>query len=267
MPLIIKDISDRQLQRRIEGLARHSFFGNGKLRYPENKLKEFVEAVNEAERREISFNSINPNIKENDRFPELLTSNAAVRYTKKKYAEAFISGRVRLMRADGYCSAENKGVQDNEYRRDLYMRSQCKVKIAEVEYKVLEGVIHNKVFSDFSPVRHFYNLSLSSEISQRLQRNFCADVCIKINDLDEFWNRFVEAVKRNHTDRWLKIGSISYYDALGVDLREEELMFAKDLYYSYQSEVRIVSVLKDVDDEWIEFGLGDLGDIVSLTSL
>jgi len=120
----------------------------------------------------------------------------------------------------------------------------------------------------------YYLKSFSASCSPKLFSEFNADVCISINDYEDFINRIINRLKTNKQPLFFFSGLVQYYSPLSaqpiIDITQKT-QFIKDKQYKEQQEYRIVIIpvktpkLEPIPERY-SITIGNIEDITSIHS-
>lgn len=179
---------------------------------------------------------------------------ALIKYGKQKWNRAiFEHGAIRLMPASSYADPSlNAATKDNELEVHLFDEYGCARKFV---------------------VNDYYVVCMAAVYDYRLFRDFDADSCLVIHDVDEFRKRVLGAVQGQIglSIRKVIATPVYYVDPHNAILPEdpEELYFTKHFRYAYQKEYRLVIVprVTSILFSPIKLNVGSLRDIAELVSV
>jgi len=234
-------LTDEQITSRLWNLAKGACFIDGKLFTSGNVQPEFDSTYIEIKRRGLPV-AIPPIIHPADSNP-ILHNTAFVRYDKKDRLKELISGKVNFGNANQYREQENPAQRDDEVARASHYPDQS-LKIGEITYPANNLIRTNHYGSATGKFPYYHFLSLTTEESHKLQRDFKAEGYILISDFDQFYETIHTALKKVLVNFKLKFGYIEYYDDLMPRrfVSRDDFEFAKSIHYKYQNEARIVLI-------------------------
>jgi len=237
----IQEFTIGDLHERLQGLAKCGFISEGKFFIPSDVEEAFWEAHDEAQRRgSMPKLEIEDLIQPDDPVP-IFHSTKIVRYSKRRYLDAFRSGTVFFGSAQSYATLPNKAQRDDELHRSWHGPNRT-ILIGETPYPASNIVFKQPIKQRNGDFTHYHSIFFSSEESAKLQRAFDAEGYVLIHDYSEFYgiiseklSEFVPAL--NWGSSWVKY----YDDKINPSFTKiTDIVFSKSLSYRFQREARLV---------------------------
>jgi len=201
---------------------------------------------------------------------KLMMGEYLVKYGKSKHLSQVMDvGKIRVNPASYYDDPSlNQAIQDKELEQKIYFPKGTKLKrqMDSGNYEEIKGIL-NISYTDKSPT-DFYVYCLTKSYQHRLFDDFNYDACVLICDVNEFFRRFLDSLKKTYSDWFLASGEVQYYDPFFLS-SPLNIPFSKHFRFWYQGEFRIVFKPKSPIEklEPIDFYIGRLDDCCELILL
>lgn len=171
------------------------------------------------------------------------------RYSKQKYLESFVNeGIVSFGQAKYYESKDGLtyGQRDDEQGRH-YIPDLLKTRfvINGMPITHLKDVtIRQGLRNSSSKPLNYYLLCCSLVYDKNLYKEFEADACIEISDVETFFTLIRNKLNQGDIPLDFGLGQVSYYDTSSLPSTNEQidLIFMKSKEYSHQAEYRFVII-------------------------
>lgn len=193
-----------------------------------------------------------------------------VKFGKRTYlSQMRDAGKIQIKPASYYDDPSlNQAIQDQELLRTsvLPQGTKLKMQMNSGNYEEIEGIL-NISLTHSSPT-DFYVYCLTKLYQHRLFDDFKADAALVIYDLNKFFRRLLDYLKKHYSDWLLASGDMHYYDPFFPSF-PISIPFNKHFRFWYQCEFRIVFKLKSPVEklEPINIEIGSLDDCCELVLL
>lgn len=201
---------------------------------------------------------------------KLMMGEYLVKFGKRKHLSQMMdAGKIRVNPASSYDDPSlNLAIRDKELEQLTYFPKGTKLKrqMDSGNYEEIKGIL-NISYTVKAP-SDFYVYCLTKSYQHRLFDDFGKDACLLICDMDKFFRRFLDYLKKSYSDWLLASGEVRYYDPF-FPTSPPNIPFNKHYRFWYQSEFRIVVKPKNPIEklESIDLEIGPLDDCCELILL
>lgn len=159
------------------------------------------------------------------------------KFTKTKYANAFLNGNIRFKTASSYNNeGYNIAIKDDELNLDHVLRG--------IQMVIQDGTkipIDNDKIT-VSAVSDYYVSCFSDSFDFKFFALFECDCCIIICNAGTFVDSVLQSYRKTYSNYFTKFGAVVYIDQYRQLPYKRPMEFTKSWNYSFEKEYRFVSI-------------------------